>query len=147
MVVTFLFWHVPIRAGLVFISAVTFIASIGVIAYLTLLASIMHRAIAVTFALIFNAAMFYNFQFWTQSAIRSGNSRLGLRVLEKTFHCLYMLLPMMHACGKKTEGIYSSLRVLHGEWKFLLYAFGYVLALSTFCYLEALSALQRERYI
>jgi hypothetical protein len=147
MVVMSLFWHVPIRAGLVFISADTFIASVGIIAYMTLLASVMHPAIAVTFALIFNASTFYSLQFWTQSVMRAGNSSVGLRVLEKTFHYLYILLPMVHAFEKKTEGIYSSLRVMHGEWKYLLYAFGYVLVLSSFCYLAALSALQRKRYI
>ncbi len=147
MVVMSLFWHVPIRAGMVFISADTFIASVGIIAYMTLLASVMHPAIAVTFALIFNASTFYNFQFWTQSVIRAGNSSVGLRVLEKAFHYLYILLPMVHAFEKKTEGIYSSLRVMHGEWRYLLYAFGYVLVLSSFCYLAALSALQRKRYI
>jgi hypothetical protein len=146
-VVLSFWWHVPIRAGLVFISLDTFIASVGIIAYLTLLASLVHPAIAVIFAVIFNAGMFYDIQVWTRSSIRSGNSSVALRALDSLFYYLYILLPMFHAFEKKTEGIYSSMRVLHGEWKYLLYALGYVLALSAFCYLVALFALQRKRYI
>jgi hypothetical protein len=140
-------WHLPIRAGLVFISVDTFLASVGIIAYLTLLASLVHPAIAVTFAVIFNAGAFYDMQLWTRSTIHSGNSSVSLRILDRLFYYLYILLPMFHAFEKRTEGIYSSMRVLHGEWKYLLYSFGYVLALSAFCYLVALSALQRKRYI
>jgi ABC-type transport system involved in multi-copper enzyme maturation permease subunit len=140
-------WHIPVRPGLVFVSADTFVASVGIIAYLMLLATLVHPAIAVTFALIFNADMFYDAQVWTQAVIRSGNSSAALRLLERLFHYLYLLLPMVHAFGKKTEGIYSSLRVMHGEWKYLLYSFGYALALSAFCYFLALFALQRKRHI
>ncbi len=75
-VVLSLIWHVPVRAGLVFVAVDTFTASVGIIAYLALLAWLVHPAIAVTFALIFNADLFYSVDLWTQSAIRSGNSRL-----------------------------------------------------------------------
>lgn len=140
-------WHIPVRPGLVFVCADTFIASMGLIAYLMLLASVMHPAIAATFALIFNAGLFYDAQVWTQSAIRSGNSSFALRVLEKLFHFLYVVLPMVHAFGTKTEGIYTSLRVLHSEWKYLIYSLAYALALSAFCYFSALFALGRKKYI
>jgi hypothetical protein len=112
-----------------------------------LLASFMHPAISVTFALIFNADLFYGAQEWTQSAIRSGNSSLALRILEKVFHLLYILLPMVHAFGQKTQKIYASLRVPNSEWKYLLFALGYALALSAFCYSAALFALRRKRYV
>jgi hypothetical protein len=146
-VVLSLGWHLPVRAGLVFLSVDTFAASVGIIAYMILLATLVHPAIAVTFALIFNADLFYAVQMWTQSVIRSGNSSLALRALDRLFHYLYLLLPMVHAFGKKTENIYSSLRVVHGEWKYLLYSFGYALALSAFCYFLALFALQRKKHI
>lgn len=142
-----LVWHVPVRAGLTFVSMDTFVASVGIIAYLMLLGSVMHPAIAVTFALIFNADLFYGAQVWTASVIHAGNSSFALRVLDKLFHLLYLLLPMVHSFEKKTEGIYSSLRVLHGEWKYLFYSFGYVLALSAFCYSLSLFALLRKRHI
>ena len=133
--------------GLLFISVDTFVASVGLLAYLMLLATLAHPAIAVTFALIFNADLFYDAQMWAQSVIRSGSSNWALRALERLFHYLYLLLPMVHPFGKKTENIYSSLRVLHGKWKYLLYSFGYALALSAFCYFLALFALQRKRHI
>jgi hypothetical protein len=140
-------WRLPVRAGLAFISLDTFVASVGLIAYLMLLASLAHPAIAVTFAIIFNAELFFSVGTWTSSLISSGNSSLSLRFLDKLFHYLYLALPMVHAFEKKTENIYSSLRVLHGEWKYLLYALGYVLVLSAFCYSLALFALQRRRHI
>lgn len=139
--------HLPVRTGLIFVSLDTFIASIGIIAYLMLLASVLHPAIAVTFALIFNADLFYSVNLWTQSAIRAGNASLGLRALNKLFQYLYLASPMVYAFGKKTEGIYNSLRVLHGEWRYLPYSLGYALALSLFCYLLSLFALQRKRHI
>lgn len=140
-------WHLPVRAGLVFVSLNTFIASVGIIAYLMLLTMLVHPAVAVAFALIFNADLFYDAQLWAQATIRSGSSSWFLRVIERLFHYLYLLLPMVYPFGKKTESIYSSLRVLHGEWAYLLYSFGYALALSAFFYFLALFALQRRRHI
>lgn len=142
-----LVWHLPVRAGLLFISVDTFVASVGLIAYLMLLATLAHPAIAVTFALIFNADLFNDAQMWAQSVIRSGNSSLGLRVLGRVFHYLYFLVPMVHAFGKRTENIYSSLRIPHGEWKYLIYSFGYAMALAAFCYFLALFAMQRKKHI
>lgn len=146
-VVLSLGWHLPVRAGLVFISVDTFVASIGIIAYLMLLATFVHPAIAVTFALIFNADLFFNIQMWTQAAIRSGNSSWTLRALERLFHFLYLLLPMIHAFGSKTEGVSASLRVVGGDWKYLAYSFGYALVLSAFCYFLALFILERRTHI
>ena len=61
-----LIWHVPVRAALIFISADNSIISVGIIAYLILLATVLHPALAVAFILIFNAEMFYDFQVWAQ---------------------------------------------------------------------------------
>jgi hypothetical protein len=55
-------WRLPVRAGLRFISVDTFAACVGLIAYLMLLATLVHPAIAATFALIFNADLFYSAQ-------------------------------------------------------------------------------------
>src|SRR5205085_3301641 len=74
-----LIWHIPVRAGLLFVSLDTFFASLGLIAYLMLLATLAHPAIAAIFAIIFNAALFYDGQLWAQATIRSGNSYWVLR--------------------------------------------------------------------
>src|SRR5260370_11816356 len=115
-------WHLPVRAGLLFISMDTFVASVGLIAYLMLLATLAHPAIAVTFALIFNADLFYGAQMWAQSVIRSGNSSLALRLLGRLFHYLYLLMPMVHAFGKKTDNINSTFHVLHSPRPFPLFS-------------------------
>jgi len=140
-------WHVPVRAGLVFISLDNLIASIGIIAYLMLLASLAHPAVAATFAIIFNAEMFYGAHEWTQGAIRSGQAAFALRFLDRIFQFLYLALPMVHAFENRTEKVYNSYRVTHGDWKYLVYSLGYALVLSAFCYLAALFALQRRKYI
>jgi ABC-type transport system involved in multi-copper enzyme maturation permease subunit len=140
-------WHLPVRAGLLFISVDTFVASIGIIAYLMLLTTLVHPAIAATFALVSNGDLFYGGYEWTQAAIRAGNSSVGLRILDRLFHYLYFTLPMVYAFGRKTENIYSSLRVMHDQWRYLLYSFGYVMVLAAFCYSVALSALQRKKHI
>jgi hypothetical protein len=121
------FWHLPVRAGLLFVSVDTFIASVGIVAYLMLLTTLVHPAIAVTLALVFNGDLFYNGYEWTQSVIRAGNSNVWLRILDHLFHYLYFILPMVYAFAKKTEHIYSSFRVLNYEWKYRLYSFGYVI--------------------
>ena len=142
-----LVWHVPVRAGLIFVSADTFVASVGLTAYLMLLATLAHPAIAAIFVLIFNADMFYSAQFWAQASIRSGNSSWTLRALERLFHYLYLLLPMVYPFSKKTEAVRTSLRVMHGEWRYIPYSFGYALTLSAFCYFLALLALQKKKHI
>lgn len=140
-------WHLPVRMGLVFISAETFVASLGLIAYLILLAMVMHPAMAAIVAIIFNADLFYQFDVWTRAAIRSGSSSFALRMVERVFHSLYILLPIVYPFDKQTENIHTSLRVMHSEWKYLLFFFGYALALSAFCYCVALYALQRKNHI
>jgi ABC-type transport system involved in multi-copper enzyme maturation permease subunit len=140
-------WHLPVRGALTFISADTFVSSLGIVAYMMLLATLVHPAIAVTLVAIFNADTLYQGQLWAEATIRGGESSLWLRVLERVFHFLYLILPMFRAYGKQTEGIYTSLRVMHGEWRYIAYSFAYALALSTFCYLVALFALQKKRHI
>jgi ABC-type transport system involved in multi-copper enzyme maturation permease subunit len=140
-------FHLPVRGALLFISLDTFIASVGIVAYLMLLGMVMHPAIAATFALIFNAGLFYDAQTWSTAVIRSGNSSLAVRGLNDLFHYLYLLLPMVRVFGEKTQDIYNTFRVAPGEWKLLFYSFGYALAVSTFCYLLALLALHRKKLI
>ena len=140
-------WHLPVRMGLVFVSAETFVASLGLIAYLILLAMVMHPALAAIVAIIFNADLFYQFDVWTKAAIRSGNSSFALRVVERVFHSFYILLPIVFPFDKQTENIHTSLRVLSSEWKYLIFSFGYALALSAFCYCLSLFALKRRNHI
>ena len=142
-----LIWLVPIQAGLIFISADTFVSSLAVIAYLMLLSTVLHPAVAATLAAIFSADVFYSMQIWTLSAIRSGKSSKALYVLDRVFHSLYLILPMFHPYSTETRGVYTSLRVEHGEWKFLLFSLAYALTLSVFCYLLALIALERHKHI
>jgi len=139
-------WHLPVRMGLVFVSLETFTVSLGVIAYLILLATIMHPALAAIVAIIFNAELFYDFQVWTQGAIRSGYNNWALHLVERIFHVFYIVLPMFVPFEKQTQNIHSSLRVMSGEWKYLLYSLGYALAVSAFCYCTALYALQRKSH-
>ncbi len=142
-----LLWHVPVRPGLVFLSAETFVVSVGLISYLMLLATLVHPAIAAISSLIFNAYLFYDAQLWTEVVIRSGNTSPWLRILKGLFHWLYLALPMLYPFSKKTEGVHASLRVMNGDWKYLFYSLGYALTLSAFCYCVALFALQRKKHI
>ena len=140
-------WHVPVRAGLVYVSLDAGIASLGIIAYLMLLATVLHPAVAVVVALIFNAELFYSVQLWALAVVRSGSSNWGLRMLAHIARFFYLASPIVHPFGKETREVYSSLRVGHGDWKYLLYGLGYGLIFSAFCYSVALFALQRKRHI
>ncbi len=140
-------WHLPVRAGLAFVCCEAFLGCVCVMAYLFLLATVAHPALAAVCALIFNAGIFYDADFWTRTLIRSGNPSHALRVLEKVFFGLYLALPMFRPFSDKTDKISASLRVLSGEWKYLAFALGYTLALSAFFYFLSLAALQRRRHI
>ena len=140
-------WHLPVRVGLLFISAQTFVMSLSLIAYLMLLGTVMHPALAAIVAIIFNADLFYEFQLWTLGAIRSGSNSWALKVLEKVFHGLYIALPMFFPFDTQTRNIHISLRVISGEWKYLLFSFGYALLLSAFCCCVALYGLQKKNHI
>lgn len=142
-----LIWHLPVRAGLLFASTYAFTTSVGLIAYMMLLAAIVHPAIAVTFAVIFNASMFYNVNMWTESVIRSGNTNGVLRLLNHLFHYIYLALPIVHVADNKTDDILQSLHVPHGSWKYVLQSAGYTAALCLFCYSAALLALHRRKHI
>jgi hypothetical protein len=108
---------------------------------------VLHPAIAVVVAVIFNAGTFFGAQSWALTLIRAGNTSVGLRMLERVFRFLYLVFPMVDPFANETAGLHSSLRVLHGDWKYLAYNFGYSLALGAFCYSVALFALERKKLI
>jgi hypothetical protein len=86
-----LWWHVPVRVGLLFLSLNSFLTSLIVVAYTLLLGTLVHPAVAVAVILIFNEATFFSAQEWAQAVIRSanGHAHLGIRILEKFFlRCL-----------------------------------------------------------
>ena len=142
-----LIWHLPVRAGLLFVAADNLLASVSLIAYLMFLAMLVHPAIAVTCAALFNASMFYSFYVWTLAYGRAGNSGTAMRAMQHIFHFLYLLFPIFYVFSEKTAKIYSSLRVAQGDWKYLLYSLGYVVVLSVFCYLVSLFLLQKKQHI
>jgi ABC-type transport system involved in multi-copper enzyme maturation permease subunit len=147
MTVLSLMWHVPVRVGLLFYATETFIVSVGLISYLMLLGTLLHPAVAAICAIAFNADLFYLAQLWTQALMRSGNKSQWLVALSGLFHGFYMALPMIYPFSQKTEEVHTSLRVAHGEWKYLAFSLAYVLTLSAFCYCVALFALQRKKHI
>jgi ABC-type transport system involved in multi-copper enzyme maturation permease subunit len=140
-------WHLPVKAGLLFGALDNLIASIGTLVYVALMAMLLHPAIAVIVVLIFNASTFYAAQFQMLALMRTGSSSTTLRVLERVFHYLYLIAPIFHPFADKTSTAVSSMRVAHGDWRYLAYSLGYVLVLSAFCYCVALFALQKKRHI
>ncbi len=140
-------WHLAVISGLVFLFANFFGYSVGIIAYLMLLGSIVHPAIAVVVAVLFNADIFYSI--WTSTLAMSiyNKSSHALRALEHLFHFLYLALPISFPFSAKVANSIQTLRVIHGEWRYPAYTLGYSLALSAFCYCLALFALQRRKHI
>lgn len=138
-------YRLPVEGGLTYIALDSLIASVGMIAYLMFLAMVMHPVIAGTFALLLGPWTFSLLEKTTVAGTMAGKGSAFLRVLQNVFHFCYMVLPMVHACGAKTKNIYSSLQVGTGEWCYLLYSFGYALALAALCYCLALLFLQRKQ--
>jgi hypothetical protein len=140
-------WHLAVVSGLVFLFAIFFAYSVGIIAYLMLLGTIMHPAIAVVVAILFNASIFYSIWSSTLGMSTYYKSSRALHVLERLFYLLYMTLPISFPFSDQMRDSASTLRVMHGEWKYPAYALGYSLALSAFCYCVGLFALQRRKHI
>lgn len=139
-------WHVPVRAGLVFISLDTFLGAMEMSAYFIFLTTFLHPAIAVAFALIFNGSLFYYLRILMHNALHAAGKGIVLKGLENLFHFLYLAVPMSQAYESKTAPIYSSFRVPIHDWVYLLYSLGYTLAVSALFYLLALFFLQRKRF-
>jgi ABC-type transport system involved in multi-copper enzyme maturation permease subunit len=139
-------WHIPVRAGLVFISIDTFLAGVGMAAYFIFLTTLIHPAIAVALALVFNATLFYWLRMYFHAAYQVSHGSATLKFFEHLFHGLYLMAPMVHAFGTRTGIIYSSFRVPAHHWIYLVYSLGYILALATLCYLLALFFLQRKKF-
>jgi hypothetical protein len=142
-------WHVPVRAGLLFMSLHSFVISLIVIGYTLLLGTLVHPALAIAVILIFNEASFFSAQEWAQAMIRSanGHAHLGIRVLEKFFYVIYLAAPTYEPFKQKFQTVDYSYRASAGEWKYLLYSAGYVLVSWAFCYFVALFALRKRRHI
>ena len=139
--------HTKVQAGLAFVSADTFAASVGMIAYLMFLAMVIHPVIAVVFVLIFNPSTFYSLQIWILAVQSAGAKSVVLRALERLFHYCYMALPMVHPFSRQTQGIGQSLHVTPGQWPYLLYSLGYSLSLAALSYCLSLFFLQRKKLI
>jgi ABC-type transport system involved in multi-copper enzyme maturation permease subunit len=146
MLILSLVWHLPIRAGLVFISFDTFLAAVEMSAYFIFLDTFLHPAIAVAFALVFNASLFYWLRLWAHGAIATYGKSIMFRGMEHVFHFLYLLVPMTRPFESRTGAIYSSFRVHAHDWRYLLYSSGYTLTLSGLFFLLSLFFLQRKRF-
>ena len=139
--------HTRVQAGLAFVSADAFAASVGMIAYLMFLAMVIHPVIAVVFVLIFNPSTFYGLQIWTLAVQSAGGKSVVLHVLERLFHFCYMALPMVHPFSRETRGIKESLHIASGQWPYALYSLGYALSLTALSYCLSLFFLQRKKLI
>ena len=146
MLILSLVWHLPVRPGLVFISFDTLLAAVGMSAYFIFLDTFLHPAIAVAFALVFNAQLFYWLRIWAHGAAATYGKSTMLRGLEHVFHFLYLLVPMTRPFESKTGVIYSSFRVHAHDWLYLLYSSGYILTLSALFFLLSLFFLQRKKF-
>jgi|HubBroStandDraft_6_1064221.scaffolds.fasta_scaffold11170_3 hypothetical protein len=147
MVVLSYAWHLSVRPGLFFLAFESFVMSLVVISFMAMLASLIHPAVAVTVAIIFNGDLFYSFQQWAMESIAAGNKSLSMRVIEHIFHALYMFLPMYAPYSRHTDTVESTYRVELGQWKYLAFSLGYTLVFALFAYLIALLSLRRKRHI
>lgn len=139
--------HARVQMGVLFVALDSFAISVGMIGYLTFLATAIHPVLAVVFVLIFNPSMFYQLRLEMLGFIASGSKNVAVRLLEPFFQFLYMTLPIFHAFSDKTQTVYSTLRVDSGQWARVFGAFGYDLALAALCYFLSLFFLQRKRLI
>jgi hypothetical protein len=140
-----LVFHLHVQMGVLFVSLDSFAMCVGIIGYLTFLATAMHPVMAVVFVVFFNPSFFYQLRLQMLGFIESGSKSSAVRLFEPFFQFLYMTLPVFHAFSEKTQTVYSTLRVDHGQWKLVFGAFGYDLALAALCYCLSLFFLQRKR--
>lgn len=138
-------YRMPVQGGLIYIALATLFASIGMIAWLMLLAMVMHPAIAAAVAVIFGPWTFRSLDMLTSVRLSQGKGGLFLRSLRDLFHFCYMALPMVHAYRVELSRVASSLRVQAGAWRFIPYSLGYAAALAALCCCLALLRLRRKQ--
>ena len=140
-------FRLHVQMGVLFVSLDSFAMCVGMIGYLTFLATAMHPVLAAVFVVFFNPSLFYLLRVQMLGFIESGSKNALVRILEPSFQLVYMALPVFHAFSDKTASVRASLRVDHGQWMHVFGAFGYDLALAALCYCLSLVFLQRKRLI
>jgi hypothetical protein len=140
-------FRLHVEMGVLFVSFDSFAMCVGMIGYLTFLATALHPVMAVVFLMFFNPSIFYQLRMQMLGFIQSGSKNVLVHVLEPFFQFLYMVLPIFHAFSDKTASVRASLRVDHGQWARVFEAFGYDLALAALCYCLSLFLLRRKRLI
>jgi ABC-type transport system involved in multi-copper enzyme maturation permease subunit len=136
-----------VEMGVLFVALDSFAMCVGMIAYLAMLSTALHPVLAVVFVIFLNPSTFYQLRMQMLGFIQSGSKNVLVHSLEPFFQFLYMVLPIFHAFSEKTQSVYSTLRVDHGQWARAFGAFGYDLALAAVCYCLSLFFLLRKRLI
>lgn len=131
-------WEIPFQWGIFYVCAYRFLVCLIVIAYLGFLAVIMHPVAAIFFLLVVNNGTLHYFILMLESKAQSSGETIAASlsgfgaVLIKG---LYGVLPSFSPFSKKTNAIFESLRVMPGEWLYLLYVCTYTLIVVSFFYL------------
>ena len=137
-------WRIPYQSGFALVSLESFLQAVVVMGYMLLLALLMHPAVAVVAALLFNENTFYGMRFALLTAIKTTGGNLLLPVIEKVTYAVYMLLPTFSPYAAKTAQVHESLRGSAEAWKALASIALYALGASALFFFLSVFVLRRK---
>ncbi|MCK4910182.1 MAG: hypothetical protein KAR83_01000 [Thermodesulfovibrionales bacterium] len=140
-------WEIPFQWGIFYVCAYRFLVCLIVISYLGFLAVVMHPVAAIFFLLVVNDDLLYYFILMLESKAQSAGegaaatlSGFGALLIKS----IYGVLPSFSPVSKKAGAVFSSLRVMPGEWLSLVYVCGYALVAVSFFYLLTIYVLGKK---
>jgi hypothetical protein len=142
-----LVWHIPYQSGFALVSIESFLQAILVMSYMLLLTLLMHPAVAVVVALLFNEDTFYGMRFALLTAIKATGGNPLLPIIEKITYAVYMVLPTFSPYAVKTADVHESLRASAASWKALASVALYALGAAALFFFLSVFVLRRKKLI
>lgn len=141
-------WGLPVQQGLAYLSFESFCRTVIVCAYLILLTTLFHPAVAVLVAVMFQEGTFYMMLVWLTAAVQAtGGPAVPpiLVALKQAFEAFYFLLPSYAPFLMDTAGVHQSLRIGAGDLAHLGTTLLYAVCFASFCFWGSDLVLRRKR--
>ncbi len=146
----FVVWQVPFQWGLPFLTLMGFFRAVTVMAYLTMLATLMHPILAIMVAALFQDFMFQQLMTLVMAGAATASGAMHqflFQLLHGALYVVYLVLPSYGMFSHQLGNVHTTYRVSGTAWQALSLTFAYTAILTTFFYLVAVWALRRKRLI
>lgn len=148
--IMFLVWHIPLQWGLLYIILDGFFRSVISFSILTFLTVVVHPFIAVLVISLINEGTFYWLIVLVSAGLKTAtklSAKIILYIGKYFLYVIYMLLPSFTPFSDETHKIYSGLKIIPSDLKYLGLTFLYTTLISLLFYFLADYSLKSKRHI